>query len=518
LLDIPETSSDTIAAEQDTAELAMPNTKTPEQQAAPGSFLDEYRNKEVAEKNRVNIRDYQFKTEAAAASGIQKLRQEREKEDENEDIIDTDNYVFDTDVVKADDKGASFLSSMRRLRKSNDIVGPLPYETRFSADNVVTSFVIDPLIGFGLKLETQMNDLLENHKFYGGILATTDLKSGSFYGEYRYLKYTVDFNGRYERKVIFRPSETSNQKYSFNKWEVGASLPLSVTSRLTLSPFFATTHFYDLDATSVLSSPEPVINHTYFGGTKLEFIYDNTSVTGMNLIQGTRGKVGYITYQGFNDPSRSFSNIYLDIRNYQKIHRELIFATRLFYGNFFGANKQNYLLGGMDNWLFNSTNISGDNDPLWSEMQEDNSNILFVEYVTSLRGFDYNTFYGQSALLFNAELRMPVVRYFKRGPIASNFFRNLQLIGFFDIGSAWSGASPFAEQNSLNTEILKPGNDESNPFSAVIQNFKYPWLYSYGFGVRTTLLGYYIKMDVAYPYEDLKRGSAKFYVTLGYDF
>ena len=41
---------------------------------------------------------------------------------------------------------------------------------------------------------------------------------------------------------------------------------------------------------------------------------------------------------------------------------------------------------------------------------------------------------------------------------------------------------------------------------------------SYGFGVRTTLLGYYIKMDVAYPYEDLKKGSAKFYVTLGYDF
>jgi outer membrane translocation and assembly module TamA len=113
---------------------------------------------------------------------------------------------------------------------------------------------------------------------------------------------------------------------------------------------------------------------------------------------------------------------------------------------------------------------------------------------------------------------MPIIRYFHRGPISSNFFRNLQLIGFFDIGSAWSGASPFADENSLNTEILKPSDDESNPFSAVIQNFKYPWLYSYGFGIRTTLLGYYIKMDVAYPYEDLKKGSAKFYVTLGYDF
>ena len=99
----------------------------------------------------------------------------------------------------------------------------------------------------------------------------------------------------------------------------------------------------------------PVINRTYYGGLDIEFIYDNTTVAGMNIIQGTRGKIGLKTYEGLNDPTRSFSNIYVDVRNYQKIHRELIFATRLFYGNFFGNNKQSYLLGGMDNWLFNST-------------------------------------------------------------------------------------------------------------------------------------------------------------------
>lgn len=169
----------------------------------------------------------------------------------------------------------------------------------------------------------------------------------------------------------------------------------------------------------------------------------------------------------------------------------------------------------MDNWLFNKTNDTGEGDPLNHSVGVDNSNILYVDYVTSLRGFDYNTFNGENSLLFNAELRLPLIRYLHRGAIASNFFRNFQLIGFYDIGSAWTGSSPFATENSVNTEILAPSG---SPFKARIQNFKNPWLSSYGFGVRTVLLGYYVKFDVAYPIEDFVRKDTKFLVTLGYDF
>ena len=480
------------------------------------SFLDQLRNEAAKEgAGYINPEDYQFKTSPdKIASETEKPKQQEQEQD----IVNTDKYVFDTDVVKSNDENnSSFLSSYRRLRKTSDIVGPLPYQTRFSADNMVTSFVIDPLIGFGIKLETQMNDQLENHKFYGGLMTTTDLKSGSFYAEYRYLKYTVDFHARYERKVIYRPTESSSQKYALNIWQIGASLPMNATSRFTLSPFFASTNYYDLDPNAVIFPPPGknyIANDTY-GGFKFEFVFDNTSVTGMNMIQGTRGKAGIKHYEGFNDSKNTFSNFYLDLRNYQKIHRDLVFATRLFYGRFFGPNKQDYLLGGMDNWLFNKTNYSGENDPLISTTGVNNSNILFTEYVTSLRGFDYNSFHGSNALLFNAELRFPVIKYFYRGPIASNFFKNLQFIGFYDIGSAWTGPSPFATENSLNTEIIKP---EGSPFSARIQNFKNPWLSSYGFGARTVLLGYFVKLDVAYPIEDLQRGKAKFLVTLGYDF
>ncbi|MBR9998762.1 MAG: translocation protein TolB [Cyclobacteriaceae bacterium] len=433
------------------------------------------------------------------------------------EFIDTDNYVFDRNVVQETQKQESFLSQYRKFRRESEIMGPFDYETLFSANNIVTSFVIDPLLGFGIQLETQMNDLLENHRFYGGILATTDLRSGNMFGEYQYLKYTIDFNVRYERKSLYRSAEQGSQKYTLNRFEMGASLPLNVTSRISIKPFYAVTRYFELDPL-VLITPPPgteTSSTIHYGGFKSEFTFDNSVTTGLNFLEGTRGKIGYILYQGLNNPEKNFGNFYIDFRNYQKIHRSLIFATRFYYGRFFGPNQQKYLLGGLNNWLFNETNITGENDPLINLPLRDNSNQLFMEFLTPLRGFDYNKFNGSNALMANFELRFPIVRYFVNGPITSNFFRNLLFVGFFDIGSAWTGKSPFATENSVNTELIR---NEGSPFQARIQNFKNPWLSSYGFGLRTVLLGYYMKFDMAYPIEDYDVLKPRFFVSLGYDF
>ncbi|HLF34443.1 MAG TPA: hypothetical protein VI583_09405 [Cyclobacteriaceae bacterium] len=437
--------------------------------------------------------------------------------EESQEFVDTDNYVFDRENVAAARNQESFLSQYRKLRRESDVMGPFDYKVLISANNVVTSFVIDPLMGFGIKLETQMNDMLEDNKFFGGVLATTDLRSGILFGEYQYLKHAVDFNLRYERKSIYRPTETASQKYSLNIYEAGASLPFTTTARIALKPFIATTRYYDLDPFN-LTTPAPGVSTSEkvsYGGFKSEFVFDNSVASGVNVVQGSKVKLGYTLYQGLADESKSFSNLYADVRNYLKIHRELVLAARVYYGRFFPDYSQSYLLGGVDNWLFSSTNRSGENDPLDVRSLKDNSKLLFAEYVTSLRGFEYNTFHGSNALLGNVELRFPIIRYFHRGPISSNFLRNLLLIGFYDIGSAWTINSPFSAENDPSTEIIKnPGS----PFQAVIRNFKNPWLQSYGFGIRTVLLGYYMKFDLAYPIEDYIIQNPKLHVSLGYDF
>jgi len=433
------------------------------------------------------------------------------------DIIDTDDYVFDKEIVKKTENSDSFLSNYRRVFKEDKKpVGPLPYQTRFSSANMVTSWVIDPLRGFGILLETEMSDMLQNHKFYGGVMTTTNLKSGDVFVEYQYLENRIDYKARFDRSVWFQDySEELRQRYSINKFEVGASLPFSPKARVSVNPFYSFTRYQDLNFFALIPNPEDAgKNVTSYLGLSTDFVYDNTVVLGQNMLQGTRMKAQFTHYESLSDKSRSFSKFTLDLRHYQKLHRSLILAGRFYYGSFFGKYKHSFLLGGMDNWLFK-------NDPaspsVWlPDVSVENNNLYFMEYVTSLRGFDYNTFNGTNTLLINIELRFPLVRYFYSGPIRSSFFSNLQLVGFYDVGSAWTGVSPFSPDNSIS--VVKIGGKPQDSFEAEIQTFKNPWLMGYGAGLRSVILGYFMKFDLAWPIEDNEIGSTKFYFTLGHDF
>jgi len=508
-----------ILAEEDTAAVESTPTEilADEDTAAAESTIAEEVDASEGEESLADIieKRYAEPTETQLDDPLQ--TQYAEPVISSGEFIDTDNYVFDKENVQETQKQESFLSKYRKFKKENEILGPYDYQTQFSAQNLVTSFVIDPLLGFGIQLEMAMNDMLEDHKFIGGILATTNLRSGKLFGEYQYLKHTIDFNVRYDRKSLYRGTESGSQKYALNQFELGAALPLNNTSRIALKPFYAMTNYNDLNGLT-LTNPAPnteTQNMVHYLGFKAEYTFDNSVATGLNMTSGLKGKVGYMLYQSIDEPEKSFRNFYIDFRNYQKIHKEFVFATRLYYGRFMGPNPQSYLLGGLDNWLFNQTNVTGPKDPLVNLPLVDNSNQLFLQYIMPLRGFDYNTFNGTNAMLVNFELRFPIIKYFSAKPISSSFLRNLLFVGFYDIGSSWTGKSPFATENSVNTQIINP---EGSPFQARIQNFKNPWLSSYGFGLRTVLLGYYMKFDLAYPIEDYTIGKPRFLVSLGYDF
>jgi len=462
------------------------------------------------DSNMVNTEDYDFESsEADTLIDTDNYVFETPEADETEEgDISTDNFRFESDEESG--IGNSFLARYRRLQKETRIDGPFPYETRFSADNIVTSLTVDPLRRFGFNIQVQMNDMLENHRFYGGLVQYTDLQSGNIYAEYEYLKNRVDLKARYERNgYLFNVGDRDIQKYTMNMFKLGASLPFNVTTRLEFNPFYTNTYFIDLSLVN-----NDVESNFHYGGINAGLVFDNTLVSGLKNFEGTKAKLFFTHHQGLNDADKSFSNIEVDVRHYQKLYRDITLAVRGFYGNFFGSNAQKYLMGGMSNWLFFNTDQQEENDPLAIERNVDNSNILFTQF-TDLRGFNYNKLNGTDVLTFSAELRLPIVRFFYRGPIASNFFRNLEFVGFYDVGSSWTGTSPFSEKNSLNTEVIKDGG----PFIAEISNFKNPWLQSYGAGVRTVLLGYYLKFDVAYPIEDnVVAEKPKFYLTLGYDF
>jgi hypothetical protein len=57
-----------------------------------------------------------------------------------------------------------------------------------------------------------------------------------------------------------------------------------------------------------------------------------------------------------------------------------------------------------------------------------------------------------------------------------------------------------------------------NPFQVEIREYLNPWLYSYGFGFRSVVFGYYLKFDLAWPVENFVVKSPRAFVAIGFDF
>ena len=492
-------------------------TKTISVKELLNNRLKEAKDEQVSESNSDSL---VLKTNRAPVKVDSVIVQAPIKKDQN---VNTDNYVFEDDAAKPVKPTESFLSRYSKARDKSRIKGPFPYQSKFSSDNLVTSLAVDNMRGLGIQLQTQMNDMLENYRFYGGLYAPINLKGGDVFLEFQYLPSLIDFSLRYDRKAIrweTTPQQQPNSntyKYTLNRIELSASLPITDRIRFALKPFIEAARSVDLGKTDYPTTPvstAPTIN--YYAGIQSELVYDNSISTGLNLIEGTRGKIFFQHHQGVGNADLSFTQASIDVRHYQKIYKEIVIAARGFAGTFFGNSPKKYLLGGMDSWFYSKTRVSGltsegEPNPLGEE--KESQDLLFVEYATSLRGFDLSTLFGNSVMMGNIELRVPVVRALVNGPITSNFVKNLMFIGFYDIGTSWSGKPPFSSGNSVSVSEIARG-----PFTAEIKNYLNPWLYSYGFGVRTVMLGYYLKFDMAWPVENYKVQNPRAYVTLGFDF
>lgn len=430
--------------------------------------------------------------------------------------VDTDNYQFDEDVLKTFESrqrrgtfpsSPGTLSRTRATRENIAIKGPYNYKGLFITNDASSDWRIDPIRGFGYAQSISMNDLLENHVIKAGLFISSNFRNSDLFAEYSNNVHRIDFGVRIDRKALYIDSEVAPQKYRFNQVMISASYPFSTTSRFTVSPMFTSTRMIDL----ILSNPDLKSN---YGGLRTEFVFDNTSKTGMNMMQGTRFKIRYDSYLGLSNSNESFNRISLDLRHYQKIHRDLIFATRVAMSHSGGKAAKQSVMGGMENWIGNKkdSRTTGVNA---LDFSKDNRDIFFTDFATNLRGFNLNRMSGTSYMLLNAELRIPLIKYLYRGAITSSTLRNFQIVGFGDIGTAWTGKGPFSENSSLNTEII--GSVEE-PWKATVTNYKNPYLMGYGIGARTTVFGIYVKFDYAWGVDNGYTNKPIPYVTLGYDF
>lgn len=422
--------------------------------------------------------------------------------------INTDNYQFDAEPVRPKRRTRAAVGPTLPPIAASPIAGPVPYDVRFGTTDVVTSLYADPLLGTGLVGEVRMADMLENHRIRAGFFSLTDFRTNHAYAEYAYLAKRYDLRLNYQKSSYLLGFEGLGG-LRMSRHEVSGSVvyPLTQSLSVRVSPTFVYTRRIPFDF-----APRPVIRDTttsFLGGTT-EMVFDNSVQTGLNQMEGTRIRMGVLKLYGVGKAEETFGKFYFDARHYQKIHRQLVWANHFSFGSYFGPAPKQFILGGVDNWLF-SNYAEGEFSRAFPVTPQD---LFYQQFVLPLRGFSYSERRGPKHILLNSELRLPIVQYLAgHHPIGSGLLRNLQLIGFFDAGSAYSGGNPFTSNNDYNTKVVKSG-----PFTATVTNYRNPFLYGYGFGARSTILGFYAKLDFGWGVRDGERNYAGSYLSLGYDF
>ena len=87
------------------------------------------------------------------------------------------------------------------------------------------------------------------------------------------------------------------------------------------------------------------------------------------------------------------------------------------------------------------------------------------------------------------------------------------MIQFLDLGTAWNGSY---------NGIKRPGEVITSQNTPVLVRIDAgglgPFAGGYGFGVRSTLLGYFMKLDAGWPMKGVFVGKPVWYFALGFDF
>ncbi len=380
----------------------------------------------------------------------------------------------------------------------------------------------DPFNGI---LRVGTSDLFEDWKFAGGFRISPDLNNNEYVLSTQYLKKRIDYGVTYYRNVEKNPPLFDTAQYNVklytNLYQVTLTYPFNRIQSLRFNVAYRSDKYVKLANNFVPNeSLKGRDDRLTYGLVHIEYVHDDVINPAMNIWNGLRWKA----YMDLNtrihktaDTSGSHPttfNFGFDARHYLPIYRNIIWAVRAAGDFSWGNQKIIYYLGGVDNWLIFGPNQKGNGqyryfDP--ANKPDPDASYAYQSLAVNMRGFKQNVANGNNAVVINSEVRAPVFTSFFNKPINNAFLRNFQLIQFFDLGTAWNGRFDKLERPSVLysappiTVKIKAGG--IGPFAG-----------GYGFGARSTLLGYFLRVDAAWEMKGLFKGKPMWYFAMGLDF
>ncbi len=412
---------------------------------------------------------------------------------------------------------------------------PYPYFPRMSTqfvvsqlDNSIYFTPYQPLATLGNNyplpdlspvLQYAVSDLMEDYRFWGGLRISTNLKNIEYFLVYESVRKRID------HKFLFYHRNLKDQvdltpfalvpvplRIRTHLFQHSVTFPISepVGFRMHYGLRYdrLTVRSVDLIPLIIEDIPE------WWGFLKGEFVIDNTLPLATNLREGFRGKVWFEARRKITKvnrrvpfvepPKEYFFVLGLDARYYIRWRKFLITAFRVAGAHSFGPRRVLFTIGGVDSWLNPSFSYE---TPL-----PEGVSFGYMAIATPLRGFPINIRNGDSYAMVSMENRWQIFKdlnWFK----SSSFMQNLQFITFIDGGMAWVGSNPFAEDAPHNQQVFKSG-----PITLLVNYYQDPYIYSVGWGIRMILLGYFFRVDVAYPVANNQLLPSRLIFSLSVDF
>lgn len=372
-------------------------------------------------------------------------------------------------------------------------------------------------INFAFKIG--LSDLMEDHRITAAVRFAPNLKDKDILLDYQNYKRRFDWGLSYYRSnqtfgAQFVSGDQANVLQVSNIYQGNISYPFDEARRLTVTMGIrrdrlsvkATNYAFSppVGDTDILRLPN-FDDYNVMG--KIEYIHDNTISPAMNIYEGLRWRA-YLDFMAPGKdkkfvPNQELFNFGIDVRSYIPIYRNCIWAFRAAADISWGSRKIIYYLGGADGWF--SARFNNNNQPATDQTY------AFQTLAVNMRGYNQNVANGNNAVVINSEIRLPLFSTFFNRPVNNALLRNLQIVQFLDLGTAWNGKYNGIQrpveiyyQDPVTVRIDAGG---IGPFAA-----------GYGFGVRSTLLGYFVKFDVAWPAKGLFLGKPLGYLCLGLDF
>lgn len=373
---------------------------------------------------------------------------------------------------------------------------------------------------------------MEDYRITGAFRLSTNLKDNEWMMSFQNLRKRFDWGLTYYRNVVnigvqlvdgggnpiggVYPGKTITNLYQANiKYPFNENMSIQLTSGIRADRVL-------VSAVDPLSAAVEDVKNLY-SVSQAAFVYDNTLNPAMNIWEGFRYKVFFDWYQQVNQGQTANKpqtfNAGFDARYYYPLYKNVIWAGRAAGDFSFGTQKMIYYLGGVDGWLMFGDNQRFDNNGQLIKERffntgnrpDPDQSYAFQSLAVNMRGFIQNVANGNNAVVLNSEIRVPIMSTFFEKPVTNSFLKNLQIIQFFDFGTAWNGT-----YDAIKRPEVVYGND---PVSVRIKAGGIgPFAGGYGFGARSTLLGYFLKFDAGWPMNGFFRGKPVLYLALGLDF